>query len=303
MKSASTEPFRELAISLKESGFAAHAARLEDALGGTWTTSTELLGELGRVVLSIRRECRPLSPGQKRLVNDCLCQVRVAWPGYGLLEGRGLMSGLCAFTGLASFVVLILLVVVAGALTPGYSHVSQFISELGARDAPHEWGVRLAGFLPAGVLLLAFCGFALAALPRSTAATLGFVGLAFYAAGYLVAVAFPCDPGCRPENPSLSQLIHNGGGMLGYLLAPVFLLLLARAAGSWPGGNKLAMAGYAAAGLALLGLISLSPASPVAGLSQRLLELAVLGWVALCSMYVARQGAGAPEEPGPAAGG
>ncbi len=199
---------------------------------------------------------------------------------------------LSAFTAMACCVVMALLVAVGGALTPGYSHTSQFISELGARGAPQEWGVRLAGFLPAGLLLLAFCWFAGAALPRSIGTTLGLAGLALYAAGYLVAAAFPCDPGCRPEFPSTSQLVHNAGGLLGYLLAPAFLLALSRAAHAWPGAGRVAMAGYAASGLALVGLLTLSPESPAAGLSQRLLEFAVLGWVAYCGRYVARQGGG-----------
>jgi Protein of unknown function (DUF998) len=137
---------------------------------------------------------------------------------------------LSAITALACFVVMALTVVVAGALTPGYSHVSQYISELGARGAPQEWGVRFAGFLPSGILLLAFCSFAYAALPRSSGTTLALVGLALYAAGYLVAAAYPCDLGCRPDKPTSSQLIHNAGGLLGYLLAPAFLFTLARAA-------------------------------------------------------------------------
>jgi hypothetical membrane protein len=198
---------------------------------------------------------------------------------------------LSALTALACFIVMALTVVVAGALTPGYSHVSQFISELGARGSPQEWGVRLAGFLPSGVLLLAFCWFAYAALPRSSGTTLGLVGLALYAAGYLVAAAYPCDLGCRPDKPSTSQLIHNAGGLLGYLLAPAFLLALARAAHAWPSAARLAVAGYAAAGLALVGLLTLSPTSSTAGLSQRLLEFAVLAWVVYCGRYLAKQGA------------
>jgi len=196
---------------------------------------------------------------------------------------------LSAVTALACFVVMALTVVVAGALTPGYSHVSQYISELGARGAPQEWGVRLAGFLPAGILLLAFCSFAYAALPRSSGTTLALVGLALYAAGYLVAAAYPCDLGCRPDKPTASQLIHNAGGLLGYLLAPAFLLTLARAARTWPGAGHLAVAGYAAAGLALVGLLTLSPTSSTAGLSPRLLEFAVLGWAVYCGRYLSRQ--------------
>lgn len=87
MAETSSERFLALASSLKESGFATHASRLEDTLNGTWTTSSELIAELGGVVLEIRRECSPLTPDQKRLVKDCLRQVRRAWPGFGFLHG------------------------------------------------------------------------------------------------------------------------------------------------------------------------------------------------------------------------
>jgi hypothetical protein len=198
---------------------------------------------------------------------------------------------LSALAALACFVVMALMVVVAGAFTPGYSHLSQFISELGARGSPHEWVVRLAGFLPSGLLLLAFCRFAYAALPRSAGTTLGLIGLALYAAGYLVAAAYPCDLGCRPDKPSASQLIHNAAGLLGYLLAPAFLATLARAARAWPNAGRVVFAGYASAAVALGGLLTLSPASATAGLSQRALEFAVLAWVVFCGRYLARQAA------------
>lgn len=135
-----------------------------------------------------------------------------------------------ARTGVGSLVVMTVMTVVAGALTPGYSHTAHYISELGARGAAQEWLFRLGGFALSGALLLAFCALALRALPRSRNTTLGLLGLAVYAAGYLVAAAFPCDLGCRPATPSASQLIHDAGGGIGYLLAPAFLLALARAA-------------------------------------------------------------------------
>lgn len=196
-----------------------------------------------------------------------------------------------ARTGLAGLILMVVMVVLAGALTPGYSHVAQYISELGARGAPQEVLFRLAGFMPTGVLLLAFCLFAHRALPRSRGTTLALIGLAVYAAGYLVAAAFPCDFGCRPAKPSTSQLIHDLGGGIGYLLAPACLLTLARAARDWPGAGRMVIAGHAAAALALVGLFTLESTSPAAGLSQRLLEVAVLGWSAMCGAYLARQGA------------
>jgi hypothetical membrane protein len=191
-----------------------------------------------------------------------------------------------ALTALGSFITLASVVLVAGALTPGYSHVSQFISELGARGAPHEWLVRIGGFLPAGLLLLAFCRIAYGALPRSQATTLGLVGLALYAIGYLAAATFPCDIGCSPDRPSLSQIIHNVSGMVGYLLAPTFLFVLSNAARTWPDARHLALTGYAAAGLALLGLLTMSPSSSAVGLSQRLLEASVFSWTIQCGAYL-----------------
>lgn len=87
MNETSSQPFHALASSLKEGDFRAHANRLEDILNGTWTTSSELIAELGSAVLDIRRECLPLTQEQKRLVKECLRQVRRVWPGFGILRG------------------------------------------------------------------------------------------------------------------------------------------------------------------------------------------------------------------------
>lgn len=193
-----------------------------------------------------------------------------------------------ALLSAAAACVVLVIVVWAGAVTPGYSHVSQFISELGATDARSEMLVRFAGFLPAGLLLLAFCAVAFKALPKSGAAVFGLIGLAIYAAGYVTSAFFPCDPGCRPSEPSLSQVIHNIGGLAGYFLAPGTLFVLARAARDWFDDSLLVTAGYLAAALALIALLTLTPESPVVGLTQRLLELSMLGWVVLFGFRMAK---------------
>lgn len=82
----SSEPFRALAAALRESGFTLHSGRLESILDGTWTTSSELVAELGVAVVAIRKECKPLTPTHKALLKECLRQVRKVWPGFGLLS-------------------------------------------------------------------------------------------------------------------------------------------------------------------------------------------------------------------------
>jgi hypothetical protein len=83
---ASTDPFRALAASLEASDHAGHGERIERVLDGTWTTSSELLGELGAAVDAVRKECTPLTTEQKRLVDQCLKEVRKAWPGFGRFD-------------------------------------------------------------------------------------------------------------------------------------------------------------------------------------------------------------------------
>lgn len=181
---------------------------------------------------------------------------------------------------------VVALTLLGGAYYPDYSHLSQFISELGARQAPHEQFVRWAGFLPAGVSALVFVIVAFKALPRSALTTLGLLGIAVYAVGYVAAAFYPCDPGCRPTEPSTSQVIHNIVGLTGYLLAPLSLAALAWSARHWPDGGSLAAAGFVAAILALLGLLLLSPESRYVGVSQRILELSVLVWIVMCGWYI-----------------
>jgi hypothetical membrane protein len=181
----------------------------------------------------------------------------------------------------------VVLFTIFGALGfPGYSHTAQFISELGARGAPQEILIRFAGFLPAGVFMILFAIGAFMSLPRSALTTIGLVGLAMYAMGYIVALFFPCDPGCRPAQPSASQAIHNLFGLIGYVLAPLSLVALGFTARTWPGGRHLSWSAYIAAAAALVGMLTLSPKSPYVGLSQRLIEGAVLIWILMCGWYV-----------------
>ncbi len=85
-KPVSTLPFEQLLSSLQESGKVAAGDALKDVLQGVWTTSSEMIGELGMVVLKIRREHKDLSAEQKKLLKSCLQEVRKVYPGFGFFN-------------------------------------------------------------------------------------------------------------------------------------------------------------------------------------------------------------------------
>lgn len=195
-------------------------------------------------------------------------------------------SKLALTTGMLGSLAVVLLTVIGAANFPNYSHASQFISELGADGAPHARLINFGGFLPAGIFIIAFAFFAWRSLPRSGGTTFGMFGLALFALGYLVAVVFPCEPGCRPAAPTLSQGIHNLFGLAGYLFAPLSLFLLGWQARRWPRATHLSVLGFVGSALALLGLLFLSPDFKYVGIAQRFLEGSVLLWIMACALYL-----------------
>ena len=193
---------------------------------------------------------------------------------------------LALIAGMLGSLAVVLLTFIGGATFPNYSHASQFISELGAEGAPNARLINLGGFLPAGIFIIAFAFFARRLLPRSGATTFGMFGLGLFALGYLVAVVFPCEPGCRPAEPTASQAIHNLFGLAGYLFAPASLFALGWQARRWPRARHLSVLGFVGSGFALLGLLFLSPDFKYVGLAQRILEGSVLLWIMACAIYL-----------------
>lgn len=193
---------------------------------------------------------------------------------------------IASISGIAGAAVVLLLTVIGGAAFPGYSHARQYISELGAHGAPHGAWVTYAGFLPAAILLIVFAISAAKALPRSRWTALAMFGIGLFAFGYLNSVPFRCDYGCRPEEPSASQMLHNLGGLAGYLSAPLALLMLAVQARHWPQARFLRWFAGVAGVVSLIAIAGLDAGFSYAGVSQRLLESCVLGWIVACSFYL-----------------
>ena len=177
------------------------------------------------------------------------------------------------------FVAMYLLMLLGGAaLKPGYSPLSQYISELGATGSAHAQAISLFGFIPVGVLaallLFAFAPMA----PVSGASRFGYWLLLFEPLAWIGSALAPCDLGC-PIGGSLSQSLHTLLGVFTYLGTALGLVLLATAPTLRP-ATRVFWIALAGLWLLLFVLMGLEPLQSLRGLLQRLAEWSV--YSALC---------------------
>ena len=178
----------------------------------------------------------------------------------------------------ASYLWLAASVLIAGAFYPNYSHVSQFMSELGAANAPHGNLVNFVGFIGTEILFVTGLVFVATKLPKNKLNLTGFALLLCYPLLITVAAFAPCDAYCRPDEPSISHAIHMSSALLGYLGTIIGLFLLSRQSGSKNPSRALQMASYILAPLLVVAFASMTPDNPSAGAIQRIAETSLYAW-------------------------
>jgi hypothetical membrane protein len=102
----------------------------------------------------------------------------------------------------------------AGWLTPGYSPVTEMVSELGARGMPYADLANYVGFVPTGVFIVLFSLGLRPILGRGalTGIISGLVALT--GLGVLGTGLFQCDPGCSLEGASVEMIAHALSGLV-----------------------------------------------------------------------------------------
>ena len=156
-------------------------------------------------------------------------------------------------------------------LRPGYSHISNTISELGETGAPRARLVAFGFFLPVG--LIVWLALWLAHRHRSRQETsLVLLALSGLGTGYVLSAFFPCDPGA-PLFGSGRTLVHNAAALIDYGGTAFGFLLFCRCCARHEMRPQAIAFGIAAAlGFLAMVLLGLPSAFPLRGAVQRLGE-------------------------------
>jgi hypothetical membrane protein len=173
-------------------------------------------------------------------------------------------------------------IIFCGSLRPEYSHLTQYISELGERGSSTELTMRYLGFVPTGLMHMTFAAFLFAAFRGGKLAAIAATLLAINGLARIGAGLFPCEPGCAGPKVLLSQQLHSlsaGIGFFAFIGSSVLWGLVLRRAQSLRG------LGWYSVACGILGLVFLllmlwsNERRAGAGLYERLSSGVLSVWV------------------------
>jgi len=196
---------------------------------------------------------------------------------------RSALLRLSAACGVLAPVIYALVIFVLGLLTPGYSQITQLMSELGETGAPFALVMNLGGFLLLGILLIAFSFGLYASLPPSRAGCAGAVLVMIAGLTYAGEATFSCDIGCLAVTTAGSlHLLIGEIAVIVAILASFALAIAMRKDPRWKGYWQCSLA----TGVLVILLLSLFTVFPTGqGAVQRL----VVGVILLWMLAIARQ--------------
>ena len=176
---------------------------------------------------------------------------------------------------IASILYVIGFYFVGAAIKPGYSQLSNFVSEYNATGTPWAGALTYAGFLTTTLFLSAFLFACAPLLQVSGASRMGQWLLWCVPASYFLAVVAPCDAGC-PLEGSLSQLLHNAFAIIAYFGMGASIALLSFAPGFRPFPVRRSFLFLSGIAFPLVFFAMVRPElEPWGGLLQRSLDIAL----------------------------
>lgn len=203
---------------------------------------------------------------------------------HTVARNRPLAFSIC---GLVAPLIFAAAVLVSGLRYPGYDHLKNFISELGATGSPVAVIMNFAGFLPYGVLMALFALAIHRSIRPEAGGWLGPAILALYGLAYVGVALAPCDHGCQSATPSFHHRMHLLLGdfiFLTAVLGPYTLYSRMRKDPAW---RSLALATLVLPGAAWV-LLEASGIGLTGALRQRLWLLLLFLWIELLAVRLLR---------------
>lgn len=203
-------------------------------------------------------------------------------------ESRRNLLLLCGVFGPVLFAVV---TVVVGSTRSSYSHISQFISELGETGAEFAWVMNWLGFVLPGILILIFALASRKLFPGGPVNAIGSFCLAVFAICLSLAGIYSCDPGCSPANPTREQELHDLVSMIAF---PAFIIgvvvwgaMFLRDVG-WRGfGTYSLVSGVGSVGV-LVAMVQSEATREGTGILQRLFLAILFAWLVALSIRLQR---------------
>ena len=197
-------------------------------------------------------------------------------------SGRSGATRIFALGGIAGPLLFTAVTVLCASLRPDYNHYRNLISELGAHGSANATLMNYAGFIPTGIMMIAF-GVALSRiLPSGRLNTTAAALIMIFGLGVVTSGIFSCDPGC-PADGSLENTIHDRIAPVVFLSLILGIAILGfqfRRTPNWSQLARYSLLTSAVAFVCMIALVVSFNTRTQTGLWQRLMLAALFLWCA-----------------------
>jgi len=117
-------------------------------------------------------------------------------------------------------------IILFGSLNTEYSHISQFISELGADGAPNNTLMNFLGIIPFGLSILLFAIGSFLSLKNDLLGQISFSFLGITGILFVMAGLYSCNVGCDFDNMTQEAIVHNMSAFSAFILFLISAIVL-----------------------------------------------------------------------------
>jgi hypothetical membrane protein len=199
------------------------------------------------------------------------------------------LSRILSFCGILAPPTIITFILIAGHLTPGYSHITDTISKLSDQGSQRP-ELMTAGFISYGVLIIGFSYALYLRLRHGLKAHIAWFTLTLYGISMIVAGVFQDTPGGSSASLNPEGIVHNAAIITSCISILIGMWMFAGSVykkPSWFGFTWFTIAA-SFLGLVLSIVFAVQSYVPAPGLLQRLFYLVLLIWVETVSIWLFR---------------